>query len=116
MWVTADGIIHSVALPEPERVLGPVAARSWAELSAGTPVEPLSDLLESHEGEIFELELSPDTDAEFFEEIPPAGIFDMEFASLDELSDAIRSVDTRWRIDVVSALTDLNYAREDEES
>jgi hypothetical protein len=116
MWLTADRIIHTVALPNPEEVLGPVAARCWAELIARTPAESLADRLESHEEEIYDLELSADSDSEFFEATPPVGVFDVEFTSLDELNDAIRAVETRWRIDVVAALTDLNDAREGEQS
>lgn len=116
MWLTADRVIHTVALPNPEEVLGPIAARCWAELIATTPAESLSARLESRAEEIYDLELSADTDSEFFEAAPPIGVFDVEFTSLDEFNDAIRAIETRWRIDVVGALMDLNDARDGEQS
>jgi hypothetical protein len=107
MWVTADGVAHTVALPSPSELLTERALVAFENLRKGLGDEPLEELLEDEESAIFEDTLTQDTDGRFVGLTPPRAILDGDLSTADLLVATVRAVDQRWRLDVVLALQDL---------
>jgi hypothetical protein len=54
MWVTADGVAHTVALPSPSELLTESALSAFKDLRKGLGNEQLEELLEEEESTIFD--------------------------------------------------------------
>lgn len=107
MWVTADGIAHTVALPSPSELLTEPALSAFKNLRKGLGNEQLEELLEDEESAIFDDTPAPDTDDTFVGVSPPLAVLDGDLSTADLLVATVRAMDQRWRLDVVLALQDL---------
>ena len=107
MWVTADGVAHTVALPRPSELLTEHALSAFENLRKGLGDEPLQELLEGEESAIFDDTPASDTDDSFVGISPPRAVLDGDVSTADLLVATVRAMDPRWRLDVVLALQDL---------
>jgi hypothetical protein len=107
VWVTLDGVAHTVALPNPRDVLATRTRVSFATLRRDLAGDVVGNLLDGEEEAIFENDLVPDADKSFVDAAPPRGILDADVSTADRLRAAVQGVDLRWRLDVVLALQDL---------
>jgi len=105
MWVTPDGVLHTVALPDPSQVLTAPAEDAFRRLvgQEGTAVETF---LEAAETDCYD-DVRVDADDRFVAEAPPQGLVDRGPRSVTELREIVSAVPPRWRLDVVMALSDL---------
>lgn len=107
MWVTSDGVAHTVALPSPSELLTEHALSAFENLRKGLGDEPLQGILEDEESAIFDDTLAPDTDDTFVGISPPRAVLAGDVSTVDLLVATVRAMDPRWRLDVVLALQDL---------
>ncbi len=107
MWVTADGVAHTVALPEPRQVLSPRALESLTVLMTTAAEDLLLATIERAQDAVLEGPLHPDEDDGGVGCAPSPEVLDADVSTLDAVLAAIRDVDLRWRLDVVMALDDI---------
>jgi hypothetical protein len=107
MWVTPDGVAHTVALPSPSELLTESALSAFKNLRKSLGNEELEELLEVEESAIFDDTLAPDTDDTFVGVSPPRAVLDGDLGTADLFVATVRAMDQRWRLDVVLALQDL---------
>ena len=93
MWRTRDGVMHTVALPEPRDVF-----------QFEVMVESVQDDLVSHWDGV---PLDEDGERAFFAQAVPVGTFDSAVTDEESLAEALRRIEPRWRLDVTSAVEDL---------
>jgi len=114
VWVTADGVAHTVALPEPLQVLSAWARTTLAVLRAEVPRSAVEDVLEQAQDAVLDGGLQPDADDGYVGCAPPVGVLDADISTVDRFEAAILAVDARWRLDVVLALDDVITAPRDD--
>ena len=109
MWVDAEGVCHTVALPEPAELMS-VGFRASLDRLVSTQADEVTEMISSLEDGFYAEQLarhSADVDEKpFVGKPPPAGLLHDAFGSLDELVAQVHAVDRRWRLDVLLALDD----------
>ena len=111
MWRGNDGVLHTVALPDPGEVFTHAAWAAIEQLLDEADYEDVSDLVERGQLVVYdywdERPVDEAAEAPFVALPPPIDLFDRVVASLSELEAALAEVDPRWRLDVALALEDL---------
>lgn len=107
MWVTADGVQHSIALPDPSEVLGAQGLASFAALVAAADRDELELWIDDRLLALHDATFEPDTEGVFFERTPDIGILDGDLSTYDGLAAALDAIDPRWQVDLLLALHDL---------
>lgn len=111
MWRSADGVLHTVALPDPRPVFSARTLRDVESMIEGLDDERFQDAVEDAELELVEYWSSRAVDPEAevpFDAAPVSpGTFDVPVADSAELLEALRRIEPRWRLDVLMALQDL---------
>lgn len=109
MWVDAQGVCHTVALPDPTELMSD-AFRVSLDRLIGEQADEVSDLLSAEEERFYREQLAgprSDVRESSFEGIsPPSGLLGTPVETVDELRSCILAIDRRWRLDVVVALDD----------
>lgn len=109
MWIDADGVAHSVALPDPSHLMSPTFQTALDALLA-TDREAVVLILEQEETRLFEQDLAALRDPEkedVFEGLtPPVSLLDGQVSDSEDVRAALERMDWRWRLDVISALDD----------
>lgn len=106
MWIDADGVVHTVALPDPTDVMTDRFRSSLDQLVSQNSNAVAESIDEEHD-RLFAGELgASDGEDEYSGVAPPLGPLDKPVRSTEELSSTIASVDRRWRLDVLLALED----------
>ena len=111
MWRSADGVLQTVALPDPRPVFSARALQSIEVLVADEGAERLLGVLEAAELDLVDhwgsqvVELEAETS---FKAVPaPDALVDAPITGYSELFGALDQIDPRWRLDVVLAMQDL---------
>lgn len=110
MWRGEDGVCHTAAVPNPATVLG---ARGVELLSGlvGSELDGVRDVLESLEQEVYDsveaTDVEPRVESSFVGQIPDFELIDEHCSSVDELIQALRLVDIRWKLDMLMAAGDV---------
>lgn len=110
MWRDEDGVCHTAAVPDPATLLG---ARGVELLSglAGSELEGVRDVLDSLEQEVYDsveaTDVEPQVESSFVGHIPDFELVDEHCSSGDELIQALRLVDLRWKLDMLMAAGDV---------
>jgi len=113
MWRTADGALHTVALPEPAEAFTSSSLVAVVAVLDGLTSEVREEVLEEMEMRCVALwETSPGTVEEAEEEhfhavAVPRGVFTAEPVDRTALQEAVAQVHPRWRLDVVLAMQDV---------
>jgi hypothetical protein len=107
MWVTPDGVQHSLRLPDPTDVLTERALASYVVLAATTDRDELEVRLDDRLLALHDATFEPDTDGVFFERVPDVGLLDGDLSTYAGLDAALGAVDPRWQVDLVLALRDI---------
>lgn len=107
MWVTPDGVQHTLALPEPADVLGPRGLETFAALVAASDRDDLELWIDDRLLALHDASFEPDPEGLFFERVPAAGLLDGDLSTLDGLGAALDAVDPRWQVDLLLALHDV---------
>lgn len=106
MWVSDDGRLNTVALPEPSDTMTEAFRLSLDALVQVDP-HPLEELIDDAEdgayrGDWSELGWSD----QFVCAAPPVGLLHGELNSVIDLADALAQVEPRWRLDAILAVSD----------
>lgn len=111
MWRSADGVLHTVALPDPRTAFSARALPDVESMIEALDDERFQDALEDAEQELVEYwssrAVDPEAEAPFDAAPVPPGTFDASVADSAELLGALRRIEPRWRLDVLMALQDL---------
>lgn len=109
MWRTDDGVVHTVAVADPEMLFTEAALESLRALvtdpdGSVLDVEPivLTTIDESAR-----LPYDDDSERPFVAASPEPGIFATVVRTEQALVQSLAALDWRWRLDVVLALQDL---------
>lgn len=106
MWVDGQGVLHTVALPDPTDVMTDEFRRGLDSLLAAERAR-LSDIVEEAQMRLLEMEWSHMGRSESdVESTPPRDLLHGAVHTSDDVSDAIEGVPERWRLDVALALED----------
>lgn len=106
MWVDGQGVLHSVALPDPTDVMTGDFLRGLDALLAAER-ERLSDIVEDAQMRLLAMDWSRVGSSESDVELaPPRDLLNGAVRTPDDVSDAIGRVPERWRLDAVLALGD----------
>lgn len=108
MWLSKDGVMNTVALPEPATVLGPDFLEGLRVLvTAGR--EGLSETLDDFEEHLFETSWEYDEAIEHqFQDAAPHSVLLVSAPkSFSGLRDLLNEVEARWRLDAVMAIQDV---------
>lgn len=108
MWITPDGRLHSVQLPDPRILMTErfeCALRLLVE-SHGRQLEEAvaQGIDEEADRECEECIAEPEIEARFVGEIPPPGVLDSSPTGVPELIASVMMIEVRWRLDVFSAV------------
>lgn len=106
MWVDGQGVLHTVALPDPTDVMTGEFRRGLDALLAAER-ERLSGIVEEVQIRLLKMDWShmsrSDSDVE---STPPQALLHGAVHTSGDISDAIERVQERWRLDVALALED----------
>jgi hypothetical protein len=109
MWIDADGVAHSVALPDPSDLMS-VEFRTGLDDLLTRESTAVSQIVEDEEDRFFDEDLTTLADVEkesAFEGLaPPRSVLDGHVGAPDDVRTAIANADWRWRLDVICALDD----------
>ncbi len=109
MWIDDQGVLHTVALPDPTELMTDEFRRSL-DMLIDQRADGVSELLSTEEDAFYAARIygAPiDAGERDFEGLaPPKALLDDPVSSLDELRARILAIDARWRLDVVVALDD----------
>ena len=109
MWIDADGVAHSVALPDPSDLMSSVFKASLDALLSKDRAA-VSLILEQEEERIFEQDLTkladPEKESAFEGLTPPGSLLDCPVSVPEDVRTAVERIDWRWRLDVICALDD----------
>jgi hypothetical protein len=108
MWLNDEGVMNTVALPDPSVVMSPSFVSSLRRL-VEAHAEDISTALDELEDEIFEQMWNYDATVESeFVGSPPSGILLVGHPdSVESLVREIGGVDSRWRLDALMATQDM---------
>ncbi|RAX43665.1 hypothetical protein DQ354_19555 [Arthrobacter sp. AQ5-06] len=109
MWLDDQGVCHTVALPDPTRLMSDAFRQSLDQLLARGQ-EDLAEAIEDEQTRFFEEGaqlLAGDSDeAEFVAVAPPVALMAEPVGTIADLRQLIREIDGRWRLDALAALDD----------
>jgi hypothetical protein len=106
VWIDDDGVTHSVAQPDPTRVMSIDFRESLDRLAVGDR-QALRLVVERAEARAYETDWSDLRGSEIHvRAAPPDGLLCGLVASPDDLERAIEQVVPRWRLDAIFALDD----------
>lgn len=109
MWIDADGVAHSVALPDPSDVMSSTFHDDLEALLA-TDREAVVRIVEKEETRLFEQDLTtlrdPEKEAAFEGLAPPGSLLDGHLSASEDVRAVIERIDWRWRLDAICALDD----------
>jgi hypothetical protein len=106
MWIDDDGVTHTVALPDPTRVMSDDFRASLDALVAGDR-DALRVIVEHAEMRAHEADWSDLVGSEIHVAAPaPVDLLQGRLATPDDVAHAIDQVVPRWRLDVILALDD----------
>jgi hypothetical protein len=111
MWIDRDGVLHTVALPDPSEVMSEEFLRDLDHLLRDRADE-VSELIALEEERLYRelLErpsMSPD-DKSFRGLAPPVRLMRSSLITVEDLRTSIQAVPWRWRLDVLTALDDYS--------
>jgi hypothetical protein len=104
MWVTPDGVQHSISLPDPTEVVTGRALASYAALIGTADRDELEVWLDDRLLALHDATFEPDIEGLFFERAPDVGLLDGDLSTYAGLDAALSGVDPRWQVDLVFAL------------
>jgi hypothetical protein len=107
MWITPDGVQHSLALPDPTEVLTDRALASFAVLVGRADRDDLELWIDDRLLALHDASFPPDPDGLFFERAPAVGMLDGDLSTLEGLDEALAPIDPRWQVDLLLALHDI---------
>jgi len=106
MWIDADGVVHTVALPDPTDVMTD-RFRSSLDQLVSQHSDAVAESIEEEQDRFFDAEPGASYgENEYRGVAPPLGLLDKPVRSTEELRSTIASVDVRRRLDVLLALED----------
>jgi hypothetical protein len=109
MWIDAEGVAHTVALPNPVDVMSPEFRASFDLLLANDP-DGVDAVLGRAEELFFEEDLpalpDPEKESAFEALAPPTPLIEQVVRTADDVSAAVERADWRWRLDLICALID----------
>lgn len=106
MWVSDDGRLNTVALPDPSHVMTEEFRRSLEALAENDP-ESVAEAIEDAEDAVYDRDWSGLIGAEdYVGAPPPTDILRGSINTTSDLSDALLGVDGRWRLDAIVAVID----------
>lgn len=109
MWVDAEGVCHTVAVPDPTELMSDDFRESLDHL-LGEQAGEVFDVISEQEDQFYQEHLAnmqTDAQEDNFEGVaPPSGLLGIPIATSDELRHCILAVDRRWRLDAIVALDD----------
>lgn len=106
MWIDADGVVHTVALPDPTDVMTDRFRTSLDQLISQDS-DAVAELIAEEQDRFFDGEaVTTDGEDEYASAAPPVGLLDKLVRTTEELRSTIADVDIRWRLDVLLALED----------
>jgi hypothetical protein len=110
VWVTADGVLHTVSLPDPAVIMSPEFEASVKAIGASRS-KALARALEQEADVIYSEAIAAAGEADdepgFVRAIPPRGLLADPVGSVEDIHRVIRSTDRRWRLDAIMAIGDL---------
>lgn len=108
MWIDAEGVAHTVALPNPTDLMSERFKSSLDKLMA-EDVQAVADLIKAEQDRFFNGEVGgTDLDTEDEDEgaAPPLGLLDRSVRTTVDLRSTLAALDIRWRLDALLALED----------
>ena len=103
MWVDDEGVYHTVALPDPALLMTDAFRESLNGLLA-TSHEEVAMAIEAEELRFYAADSHPQSDEAVFVGAVPPEVLIEPVATVDDLTALLRSIDRRWRLDVLAAL------------
>jgi hypothetical protein len=106
VWIDDDGVLHTVALPDPTDVMT-VEFRVGLDSITGVRRDALRALIEDAQMRVFETTWShlPRTE-DYVGAAPPTGLLRGEVMAPEDVARVIDDVEARWRLDAIEALDD----------
>jgi hypothetical protein len=109
VWVDDQGVCHTVALPDPTKLMSLAFRRSLDQLLARGQ-EAVATAIEAEEILFYEeWERSPSqefNEAKFVSVAPPVALMIGPVGTITELRGLLCEVNLRWRLDALAALDD----------
>ena len=109
MWVSEDGVAHTVSLPKPQQLMTRDFRRALDQLHSRLPVQ-VEKVLDEAEDSLFSdggvLPDDPDVFAQYEGRPPPVKILRGPLTTPEDLAASLDRVEPRWRLDAVMALQD----------
>ena len=109
MWISEDGRINTVALPEPTDIMTTDFATAsrvvWSQSKRRARRKWIDELEESSLADA--ISHQPSTDEPIFSGMtPPRELLSGSPESLADIANAVRAVERRWQVDATMALID----------
>ena len=108
MWIDDQGVFQTVALPDPTELMSDFFRRGLDRLLAQARKE-VADAIEIEELR-FHAEgatlIAASDEERFAGDTPPKGLMAEPIRTVEDLTECIRDMDDRWRLDALVALTD----------
>lgn len=109
VWIDADGVAHSVAVPDPSDLMSSTFQSALDALLV-TDREAVVLTLEQVETRLFAQDLTaladPEKEAVFEGLAPPGLLLDGHVSTPGDVRAVVECVEWRWRLDVICALDD----------
>jgi hypothetical protein len=106
VWVDEEGVGHTVALPDPTKVMS-ADFQAGLDVLVGRERDALRSIVEHAEKRAYEADWSDLVGSEVHVEAPaPADLLHGHPTTPDHVAHAIDQVVPRWRLDVILALDD----------
>ena len=109
MWVSEDGVAHTVSLPKPQQLMTEKFRLALDHLHSTLPVQVEKVLDEAEDSLFSDGGMTPD-DPDAFAQYegcpPPVKILRGHLTSPEDLAASLDRVERRWRLDAVMALQD----------
>lgn len=109
MWISSDGRINTVAIPDPTDIMTDDFAKNcrivWRKTKRRVRRNWLDRLEEGILIEAANREISS-VESDFSGMPPPREILSGTPQSLEDIASSVHAVEQRWQVDVVMALTD----------
>lgn len=105
MWIDDEGVVHTVALPDPTDVKSD-GFRSSLDQLISQDSESVAEMIATEQDRFFDGEAGTPDGNEYAGVTPPLGLLDKPVRTPEELRSTLAAVDMRWRLDVLMALED----------